>query len=635
MDIAADGSRPILRINVIARSLIEPTYSFNDNNLVENENLGDQPNESFCDQSSDNLGDDSMNVHDYSFDTEDKTIDAEDFEHFEEDQGEPKLRSQPNHSFSDGTNFYMYQTFSTKSELQLLLAEVATIKSFDFATVKSCSKYLKVKCASHICAWMLQAKKYECSDRFRTYKYIDDHSCGVEYAINSHRKLLTKVIASHCVNLYRDGKGPNVEEIQRTIFNIFHCSPSYWKCWKGYVTAKDMVRGTSEHKYSCLPAFSYMFDTFNIGSSYCIMGIFPHEKGNCGRRHSFTCCLLCRGQRERCIFEKLKDTVVDESNLCFIYDRHKSSANDIAKVYNHAHHRYFMRYLGENLRVNHQCRDSLYLYYNAAKAYSLEKFHDHFLEFKDKSPEAAFVLEHDVGFEKWSRAYSPGNRYDVMTTNIAESLNAMLIDEREYPETFIFNSIVKRFGELFREMHAHVLKSKGNKMMPTAERIARKKMIEGDSLYVENITGDDNQFTVFGVGSTSSVNLLEKLCSCREYDLVKIPCAHAIAALRSKHGDEYGMNIYEYSPPLYKPETYLLAYSESINVVPIESEWCMPEELLSVNILPPLVDTKLGREKRERVKGVSENFKSKRRNKCSICKRSGHKKTTCMNNNKS
>ncbi|KAG5576206.1 hypothetical protein H5410_056340 [Solanum commersonii] len=108
-----------------------------------------------------------------------------------------------------------------------------------------------------------------------------------------------------------------------------------------------------------------------------------------------------------------------------------------------------------------------------------------------------------------------------------------------------------------------------------------------------------------------------------------------MASLRLKHGDEYGMSIYEYSSSLYKAETYLLAYSESINAVPIKSKWCVPEELVSVNILPPLVDTKLRRKKSKRVKGVSENFKSKRRNKYSIYKRSGHKRTTCMNNNKS
>ena len=80
---------------------------------------------------------------------------------------------------------------------------------------------------SLICAWILRAQKYECSDRFHVYKYIDDHSCSVEHVINSHRKLSTKVIAPLSMNLYRDSKGPNVKEIQRIVFNIFHCIPSY------------------------------------------------------------------------------------------------------------------------------------------------------------------------------------------------------------------------------------------------------------------------------------------------------------------------------------------------------------------------------------------------------------------------
>ncbi|KAH0737316.1 hypothetical protein KY290_036021 [Solanum tuberosum] len=121
-------------------------------------------------------------------------------------------------------------------------------------------------------------------------------------------------------------------------------------------------------------------------------------------------------------FEKLKEIVVDEPDLCFISYRHKSIANGIVNVYNHSHHEYCMKHLGENLRVNHHCGDYFYLYYNAAKAYSSKEFDNHFVEFKDKCPTAAIVLEHDIGFEKWSRAHFPGNRYDVITTNIAESL---------------------------------------------------------------------------------------------------------------------------------------------------------------------------------------------------------------------
>ncbi|XP_015170698.1 uncharacterized protein [Solanum tuberosum] len=264
--------------------------------------------------------------------------------------------------------------------------------------------------------------------------------------------------------------------------------------------------------------------------------------------------------------------MVDEPNLCFISDRHKSIANGIVNVYNHAHHEYCMRHLNKNLHVNHHCGDYLCLYYNAVKAYYLEEFDNHFVKFKNKCPATAIVLEYDIGFEKWSRAHFPGNRYDVMTTNITESINAMLINEREYLMTSIFNSIAKRFGELFRERHAYILKSMGIQTVPSAEKITRKKMIEGDSLYVENVIGDDNQFTVFGAGATDYVDLLEKSCSCREYYFIKIPCAHAMAALRLKHDNEYGMSIYEYYSLLYKVEAYLLEYMDSINVVPPESK---------------------------------------------------------------
>ena len=90
--------------------------------------------------------------------------------------------------------------------------------------------------------------------------------------------------------------------------------------------------------------------------------------------------------------KKLKDIVVDESDLCFIFDRHKSIVNGISKVRNHAYHRCCMRHLAENLRVNHQCGDSHYLYYNEAKSYSLQEFNNYFLEFKDKSPRLSLSM---------------------------------------------------------------------------------------------------------------------------------------------------------------------------------------------------------------------------------------------------
>ncbi|KAM3319125.1 hypothetical protein P3S67_006325 [Capsicum chacoense] len=93
-------------------------------------------------------------------------------------------------------------------------------------------------------------------------------------------------------------------------------------------------------------------------------------------------------------FEKLKAFVVDEPELCVISDRHVSIANSLARHYPLAHHGVCMRHLGENLQINHHCSDSLYLYYHAAKAYTLEEFNDYFNSLKERCPNAAACLEH-------------------------------------------------------------------------------------------------------------------------------------------------------------------------------------------------------------------------------------------------
>ncbi|KAF3651613.1 hypothetical protein FXO38_16511 [Capsicum annuum] len=297
-------------------------------------------------------------------------------------------------------------------------------------------------------------------------------------------------------------------------------------------------------------------------------------------------------------FEKFKDFVVDEPKLCIISDRHVSIANGLARHYLLAHHGVCMRHLDENLRTNHHCSDSIYLYYHSAKAYTLQEFNDYFNALKERCPNTAACLEHEVGFEKWSRAHFPGNQFNVMTSNITDSLNSILRDEREYPVAAIFNSIAHRFREIFRKRYVEVDNSKTT-FVPVAKAILRENMTEGDKLYVNNIKGSIKEFTVIGYGP-----------------------------LRLKHGDEYGTSIYNYSSQIYSKESYLLAYLEPICAVPLESEWSLAREYLEMQVLSPDFDLKLERKKVKRVKDVLEPSRYKNRNKCSKYKKPGHKRTT-------
>ncbi|XP_059316210.1 uncharacterized protein LOC132067097 [Lycium ferocissimum] len=261
------------------------------------------------------------------------------------------------------------------------------------------------------------------------------------------------------------------------------------------------------------------------------------------------------------------------------------------------------------------------------KAYNIDVFNDHFNQIRDLVPGAAEHLER-AGFHRWSRAFCPGNRYDFMTTNAAESINSMFNVEREFPIIALFDSINRRFTEKFHERRMEFIDSP-TIFVPLMEKKISKFINLGNKLLAHQIA--NYKFSVIGHGSVATVDLQRRSCTCRVFDLDKIPCPHAMAALRVQYGEDFGRRIYDYSSPYYRVENYIIAYCEEMNPVPSEESWEVPMEILEREIPPPHVDpSKPGRRRTKRRRGIGESLAT-RKNKCSICKTTGHKKTTCPN----
>ncbi|KAH0707764.1 hypothetical protein KY289_012840 [Solanum tuberosum] len=74
------------------------------------------------------------------------------------------------------------------------------------------------------------------------------------------------------------------------------------------------------------------------------------------------------------------------------------------------------------------------------------------------------------------------------------------------------------------------------------------------------------------------------------FDLDKIPCPHAMAALRAQYGADFGNQIYEYSSPYYSLEKYIMTYCEEIHLVPPEDSWIVPLDVIEREIPRPYVD---------------------------------------------
>ncbi|XP_009780071.1 uncharacterized protein LOC107794742 [Nicotiana tabacum] len=80
-----------------------------------------------------------------------------------------------------------------------------------------------------------------------------------------------------------------------------------------------------------------------------------------------------------------------------------------------------------------------------AKAYTVEKFDYHMAEVEKIDKRIKDYLM-NVGYERWSIAYSTVNRTLTMTSNIVESINAALKAARELPVLPLLDYIRKLIG---------------------------------------------------------------------------------------------------------------------------------------------------------------------------------------------
>lgn len=144
--------------------------------------------------------------------------------------------------------------------------------------------------------------------------------------------------------------------------------------------------------------------------------------------------------------------------------------------------------------------------------------------------------------------------------------------------------------------------------------------------------------------STVTVDLVDKTCDCRVFQLTGIPCPHAVSAIHSSRQHPIAF-VSEY----YKRERYLQSYIYPLEALKGEDFW---EFQSNESLLPPDIPKKLrGRPKklrrREDWEGGNrtrssqitasqvgfevQRFDGRRVMHCSLCGEAGHRKNKCPN----
>ncbi|KAH6771050.1 hypothetical protein C2S52_015853 [Perilla frutescens var. hirtella] len=283
---------------------------------------------------------------------------------------------------------------------------------------------------------------------------------------------------------------------------------------------------------------------------------------------------------------RLDITLGESEDLLIVSDQHQSIKNAVAAVFPRTAHGLCYYHLQNKIA---KCgAHVIAMFKEAAYAYRTDVFQRHMSALELVSTPAYQKLCR-IGPEHWSISQCPARRFNFMTSNVAESLNARLLWARRLP--------ICSMLEVFR---------------PIVEE-----------WFVERKAAAQSWDHVLTPEAVNKLSKNHRTCDCREFELDLIPCSHAAAAIRFSGG-----HIYDFVDRCYKTETVVSMYDSMIMDLLSSEEWILPP-YGSPLVLAPVIKKQAGRPRMSRARGGVKASSSSRRQVCTRCYGPGHNRRVC------
>jgi hypothetical protein len=224
-------------------------------------------------------------------------------------------------------------------------------------------------------------------------------------------------------------------------------------------------------------------------------------------------------------------------------------------------------------------------------------------------------------------AFSFYSKCDVLMNNLSESFNATILVARDKPiltlcewiRNYLMNRMMTCVAKLERWEH---------RMMPMPMKRLEKEIVMAGTWHPTlSSAGEIWQVSHQYNGQQFIVDTLKKTCSCNFWQLVGIPCRHAVAALGYRSQDPI-----DFMDNYYSREKYASCYGFGVSPINREDMWPKPPEGVDENILPPMYKNGPGRPRKLRIRAVGEEGARKRRRgvyHCTTCNSTSHNAKSC------
>ncbi|XP_031124273.1 uncharacterized protein LOC116026987 [Ipomoea triloba] len=274
-----------------------------------------------------------------------------------------------------------------------------------------------------------------------------------------------------------------------------------------------------------------------------------------------------------------------------ISDKQKGLIPAIEERFPGMEHRFCVRHMHANFVkdgfTGHVLKQKLWA---VCKATTEPEYKRQMEELKALNAKAAEWLDARDAKHYCKAYFSTFPKTDLLLNNLCESWNSTILNFRDKPVLSMCEKL--RIYLMTRmQKNRESIKSHTKKICPKICKLLEEEKDRACrySTYKSNdnfYQVDDENFRCF------KVDLINKQCSCRRWDLTGIPCSHAIAAVRKQRESPE-----DYVHQCYTVDSYLKAYEPAIQ--PILSSELWPKTNLP-DPLPPKYKAQPGRPKKKR-----------------------------------
>lgn len=302
--------------------------------------------------------------------------------------------------------------------------------------------------------------------------------------------------------------------------------------------------------------------------------------------------------------------------------------NAIAELAPHAEHRNCVRHVYCNWKKIHKGQTLKNIFWKIAKSTYVEAYKLALEELKDEDYDAyQNFLEREP--KRFCKAFiSTRPLCDIIDNNVSETFNGFILQARGKPLIDMLNEI--RDGLMER------LYNKLSAVSGANEKLCKTIKTKLDRLKYESrlctcVPSSQEKFQVCHREDQFVVNICNKTCTCRGWDLTGIPCIHACSVMTFLNLDPT-----ELVAECYTVVKYIEAYRHGIEPLNGPKMWPTSE---GYPVVPPIVRKMPGRPPKKRKRCVSEKETGDSKvlprfgtlTTCQRCFQVGHNKRTCKN----